>query len=159
MKTLVIYHSFEGSTKLIAETIAKVKSADIFELKTKEELVKTHGFMKYFWGGRSVIYKEKPELLPFEKNPADYDLIFIGTPVWAFTFTPLLRSLFAKKIFQNKKIAVFCTHEGGQINTLRNMKNELVGNEIISEMDFRNVKKNLEDNTKKAIEWANSVVA
>lgn len=158
MKTLVIYYSFEGCTKLIAETIAKAINADIFELKTKEELVKTHGFMKYLWGGRSVVYKEKPELLPLEKNPADYDLIFIGTPVWAFTFTPPLRSLFAKKILKNKKIAVFCTHEGGPINTLKNMKNELAGNEIVSEMDFKNVKKTPDENTKKATEWAKQMI-
>jgi flavodoxin len=154
MKILVIYHSFEGSTKLIAETIAKVTNADILELKTKEELVKTHGFMKYFWGGRSVVFKDKPELLALEKNPTDYDLIFIGTPVWAFTFTPPLRSLLAQEILNNKKIAIFCTHEGGPGKTLENMKNEFVGNEIVSEMDFKNVKKNPDENIEKATEWA-----
>ena len=154
MRILVIYYSFEGSTKLIAEKIAQNLNADILLLQTKAEMIKTHGFMKYLWGGRSVIYKETPELLPFEKNPADYDLIFIGSPVWAYTFTPPVRSFFKQKLLQNKKVALFCTHEGGRKNTLENMKKELSGNEIIGEMDFANVKKNPIENVKKAEEWA-----
>lgn len=157
MKTFVVYYSFEGNTKLIAETIAKTLGADVLGLETRSELVKTHGFMKYFWGGKSVVFKEKPELKTLEVNLDDFDLIFIGTPVWALTFAPPIRSLFEKKIIKNKKVALFCTHEGSFKNVLKNMENALIGNEIISEIDFMNVKKNPEENTKKAIEWANHI--
>lgn len=61
MITLVVYFSFDGNTKFIAENIAKTISADIIELKTSKKYP-TEGFRKYFWGGQSVIFGEKPKL-------------------------------------------------------------------------------------------------
>ena len=94
MKSLVIFYSFEGNTKLMAENIAQTAEADVLELKPKKE-IQSKGFMKYFWGGKAAMMKEKPELLPFDKNIQDYDLIFIGTPVWAWTYSPPLNSFFS----------------------------------------------------------------
>ena len=68
MKTLVIFYSFEGSTKFIAQTIANEIGAELLEIKPEKEIV-SHGFMKYVWGGKQAVMKEKPALLPFDKNP------------------------------------------------------------------------------------------
>jgi len=40
--------------------------------------------------------KEKPELKAFDKDLDKYDLIFIGTPVWAFNYTPAIYTFFEK---------------------------------------------------------------
>jgi len=61
MKKLVIFYSFEGNTKYIAENIAEAVGADILELKPKKD-VSSGGFMKYLWGGRQVVLGKKPEL-------------------------------------------------------------------------------------------------
>ena len=57
MEKIVIFYSFEGNTKLIAENIAKTIGADLLELKLKKEM-KSKGFMKYFWGGKAAIMKK-----------------------------------------------------------------------------------------------------
>ena len=80
MKKLVVFYSFESNTKFIAENIAGEINADILELKPKKD-IRSRGFMKYFWGGRAMTMKTRPELMPLDKNPQDYDLLFIGTPV------------------------------------------------------------------------------
>ena len=46
MKKLVIFYSFEGNTKYIAENIAEAVDADILELKPVKD-IKSNGFMKY----------------------------------------------------------------------------------------------------------------
>ncbi len=74
---------------MIAETIG----AEILELKVDRE-PPSKGFMKFFWGGRQVMTKEVPSLLPFSEHPEDYDILFIGTPVWAFSYTPALAAFF-----------------------------------------------------------------
>jgi flavodoxin len=154
MKKLVVYYSFEGNTELLAKNIADEIGADLSKLEVKEE-VKTHGFMKFFWGGKQVLMKEKPELLPLTKNPEDYDLIFIGTPVWSYTFAPALRAFFSTKKITGKKVAVFCSHEGGPGNTLEKMKEQLAGNEFVGELDFiAPLKRDKEETVKKAREWA-----
>lgn len=158
MKTLVIYYSFEGNTRFIAETIANSINADILELKLKEE-IKSKGFMKYIWGGRQVVRQKVPELILFDKKPEDYDLIFIGTPVWAWTFAPALRTFFTTVILQNKKISLFCCH-GGQVGkTFDKMKVLLSGNTILGNTDFEEPLKNdKEFNSNRAREWAKVIL-
>jgi len=157
MKSLIIYYSFEGGTRLIAETMVKKLEADLLELKPEKE-IKTRGFLKYFWGGRQVMMKIAPKLLPLGKNPDDYELIIIGTPVWAFNYAPPLRTFFSQIKLANKRLALFCVHEGNFGKTLENMKQELKGNDILSETDFIDVAKNPEANIKKAGEWLEKIL-
>lgn len=154
LKKLVVYYSFEGNTRFIAESIAQETGADILELKPKKDL-ESKGFMKYVWGGRQVVLKEKPELIEFDKNPEDYDMIFIGTPVWAFTYTPALNTFFDMVKLNCKKIALFCCNAGGKGKTFTNMRLALKNNDIIGEIEFLEpLKKSKEESKKKAIEWA-----
>lgn len=87
MSTLIVYFSLDGNTKFIAEKIAETINADIIELKTNKKYP-TEGFGKYFWGGKSVIFGEKPKLTNNNIDLNLYDAIIIGTPVWAGSFTP-----------------------------------------------------------------------
>ena len=158
MKILVIYYSFEGNTKLIAENIAREIDADILEIKPIDE-IKTKGFMKFFWGGKQAVMNEKPELQPFDKNPNDYELIFIGTPVWAWGPAPPMKTFFDKYKFENKKIALFCCHGGGKAKTLDKMKDALgKNNEFIGQIDFvEPLKKNTQKNVDIAVNWAKKI--
>jgi len=161
MRTLVIYYSLEGNTKFIAQTITGIIDADILELKPKIDIQK-YGFMKYFWGGKQVVMKEKPELWPFDKRPQEYDLLFIGTPVWNGSHAPALNTFFTQANLKNKKIALFCCHSGdsrGERNTLIKMKESLLGNEIVGEIGFTEpLKKDKDDNANKARTWANNII-
>ena len=132
MKKLVIYYSLDGNTAFVARTMAGAVGADILELKIKNEQ-KHSGFLKYFWGGRQVMMKTKPELLPFDKRPEDYDVLFIGTPVWAFTYAPALATFFSSVHLKAKKIALFCCSGGTKGKALKKMAEQLPGNEIIGE--------------------------
>lgn len=155
-KTLVVYYSYEGSTRIIAQTIASTLQADILECKPLQD-ISSKGFMKYVWGGRQVVIKKRPKLEAFEKNPVEYDTIILGTPVWTYTYTPAIRSFLSQVILQKKNIGVFCCHEGGKGNTLEHLKEALVGNTIIGEHDFLNVMKNKEENIEKAKKWATTL--
>lgn len=155
-KVLIIHHSLDGNTDCLAKVLAKELKADILRLKPIKEISKKI-LPKYFWGGRQVLMKTKPKLKEYNNNFEKYDLILIGAPVWAFTFTPPIRTFLSKKELKNKKIALFCTHEGNVSKTLENMEKELVGNTITSKEDFRSVLRNKRENTKKARDWALSL--
>lgn len=159
MKSLVIYFSLTGNTKFIAEKIAQAIDADILQLEVKEEL-KSKGFMKFLWGGKQVFMKNQPKLLPFSKNPEDYDIIFLGTPVWAWSFAPALRSFLANFKLKNKKIALFCCHGGGKGQVFQKLQERLPDNEIIGNVDFYEpLKKGTEDKGKLAFEWAKKLLS
>ena len=142
MKILVIHYSLEGNTKFIAQKIAEATGADFLELKPKKETVKPHSLSKYLWGGKQVMMKEKPEILPFSYNPEEYDLLFIGTPVWAWSFTPPITTFLSNAKLADKKIALFCSHGGAMGKTFENMEKELAGNKIVGKIDFKEPLKN-----------------
>lgn len=135
MKTLVVYYSFDGNTRFISQKIAQEWEADILELELKREPPRGN-FMKFFWAGRQVIMKDKPSLKPLYKKPEEYDLLFIGTPVWAWSYAPALETFFSENSLKGKKVAVFCCHAGSKGTTLEKMKMRLKDNQILGQVDF-----------------------
>ena len=157
MRVLVVYYSLEGNTRFIAESIAEAVGADLLELKPKKEL-SSKGFMKYMWGGRQVVMGEKPELMPFDKNPQDYDLIFIGSPVWAFSFAPPLNTFLSNHGLKGRKVALFSSCGGTKGGTFDRMRKLLSGNTIAGEMEFIEPAKNRPGKqAETARDWAKSM--
>lgn len=91
MKSLVVYFSLEGNTELIADKISERKGADLLRLVPKKAY-KSKGVAKFLWGGKSAIMAEKPELEEYSINLSAYACIIFGSPIWASTFTPPLRT-------------------------------------------------------------------
>ena len=154
MKSLVIYYSLEGNTKLIADTIKNELNSDVLELRTKKQYP-NKGFKKYLCGGKSVILKEKPKLLNKYIDISIYDKIFIGTPIWAGTYEVPFNTFFNEYKIKNKEIGLFVYHEGGRSNKCyNNLKKQLKGNKIIGEIEYiEPLKNNKEENINKTINW------
>ncbi|MDA3838873.1 MAG: flavodoxin [Candidatus Delongbacteria bacterium] len=158
MKKLVIFYSLDGNTKFISENIAQEIGADILELKPLKEITRNN-FMKMFSGGKQAILKSEPEIQPFDIDPLSYDLIFIGTPVWAWTFAPALRTFFKYNKIENKNIGLFCCHGGGPGKIFEKMEEELEGNRILGKLDFKDpLRQEKEKDAVDAKKWASDIV-
>lgn len=112
MKTAVVFYSMHGNVRYVSEKVAKELGADLIEL-IPVKAYPDKGAMQFIWGGSAVTFKKKPELEPYSFNASDYDLVIIGTPVWASNFTPPLRTFFENNDLTGKKIAVIATSAGG----------------------------------------------
>ncbi len=116
-----------GNTKYVADKIADgIKAAgeaDIIRIEPKKAYP-DKGAGKFFWGGKSAVMGEKPALQPYEFNIDKYDRIIFGTPVWASTFVPPLRTFINENPdVKDKKIAVFtCFSGGGADKAIEKMK-------------------------------------
>jgi flavodoxin len=137
MKTAVIYYSLDGNCALVANAIKDALNADIFEIKTVDKK-KRKGLAKLAWGGFQVIMKKKPELEPLSLDINAYDLIILGTPVWAASPTPAMFSFLCGTRITGKKVALFCCHGGGKGKTFDKFKALLPGNTFAAEIDFCN---------------------
>lgn len=158
MKTLVLFYSFEGNTRLMAEAIASETDADLQELRPSKNIA-PRSFMKYFWGGKAVMMGQTPEIKPIEKHLEEYDLIFLGTPVWAFSYAPPLKTFFTNFELKDKKIALFCCHGGGKGRVFKKMRDELTGNSILGEIDFvEPLKKGVDSSTSRIRNWARDII-
>ncbi|MCR4937887.1 MAG: NAD(P)H-dependent oxidoreductase [Lachnospiraceae bacterium] len=113
MKSLVVFYSLEGNTEYVAGVIKEKTGADLLKLVPKKAY-HDKGFAKFFWGGKSALMAEKPELEGYDVNPADYDLIIFGFPVWASNYTPPLRTFIEdnKAQLQGKRFAAFACQSG-----------------------------------------------
>ncbi|MFH1084150.1 MAG: flavodoxin [Chloroflexota bacterium] len=158
LRALVVYYSFEGNTRHIAQAIAAELGADLLELRPVRD-VPTRGFIKYAWGGSLVVMGRKPPLEPFAVDTDDYDLLFIGTPVWAFTYAPALRSFFAQVALRGREFALYCCHEGGPGKTLAHMARALPDNDILDATDFRLPLAAPAESAARARAWARQVLA
>jgi len=155
-RILVIYYSHEGNTRFVAQTIAEAVGADLLELKPRKEL-RPQGLMKYAWGGGQVMMKTRPELQPLDRDPAAYDLLFIGTPVWAWNYAPPLRSFIHSARLSGKQVALFCCHGGDPSKTLPNMIKALEGNEVLGALDLRSPLDHREETARRAADWARGI--
>ena len=157
MKALVVYYSYSGNTKLVADAVAKALGADLEELKPAKPL-NASGAGYVMWGLRQLVSQNKPPLLPLKHTPDEFDLIVIGTPVWSYTVTPPIRTFLEEHHFTSKKVALFCCHGGNYGKTLDDMKSALTGNEIIGAADFYDpLKHDTAGNRQKAAAWANTL--
>ena len=112
MKTVVVYFSLENNTKYLADYIAKELNAKVIRLFPVKEYP-TGKVSKYFWGGKSVTFGERPKLETYQFNANDYDLVILGTPIWEGTFTPPLRTFLKQVSMTGKKVAFFASCSGG----------------------------------------------
>jgi flavodoxin len=159
LKKLVIFYSLEGNTRFIAEGIKEITGADLLELKPIKN-IDSGKFMKYIWGGRQVITGKKPALKSIDKNPDDYDLIFLGSPIWAGKYAPALGSFLDKTKISGKKVAFFFCHAGGGGNkAFKMLREELKDNEILSVMEFKDPLKNGKEEAKSQLKkWIEEII-
>ncbi|MFX1437083.1 MAG: flavodoxin family protein [Promethearchaeota archaeon] len=157
-KVLVVFYSLTGNTKMIAEAIAESINSDILELKPVKELKADSG-MKYFWGGYQATMKLKPKLEHFNKNPLDYDIIFLGTPVWAWTYSPPIRSFLGKFDLKGKNVALWTSSDGDGVKAMNRFKEALKNSNILGQISFQSPLKNKPESAKEqAIGWAKELV-
>jgi flavodoxin len=88
MKSLVAYYSRTNITKKLAEDIAGKINADIEEINPK---VNYQGKIGYARGGKDAISEKIIDIDSLNCDPSEYDVVYLGTPVWAGkSSTPIL---------------------------------------------------------------------
>lgn len=88
MKSLIAYYSRTDITRKLAEDIAETLGADIEEITTTEKYT---GKIGYARAGKHAISEKIVETGKQKHDPANYDVVYLGTPVWAGkSSTPLI---------------------------------------------------------------------
>ena len=115
-KVLVLYYSETGTTKTVAQEIQKQLGADIEGI---EAVVPYSGnFQETIQRGqREMQTGEMPALKPLKSKVADYDVIFLGYPIWFGTYANPIITLVKQQDFAGKTVVPFCTFGSGGLNT------------------------------------------
>lgn len=123
-KILVVYFSYSGNTKQVAENIQKKLNADIFEIKT----------VKQYSSDYDTVVDEaqneqndnaRPELSTTLDHIEQYDTVIIGYPIWWGDMPMAVYTFLDNYDLSGKTIAPFCTNGGsGLSGTDKNIQNE-----------------------------------
>ena len=123
-KTLILYFSVYDSTRHLAEEIARQTGGDLLEI---EPVIPYDKNRDHYDALAAYAKKEHDEdLRPAIKNAIDlsgYDTVFIGYPMWWYTFPMIIYTLFDTVNFSGKTVVPFNTHmgsrDGGTYKTVR----------------------------------------
>ncbi len=128
MKISIIYHSYSGITRMIAERIKKACGGDLIEVKLKQDY---SSLTAYTLGCYRAMKEECDPIEPAVIDVSGSDLVVIGTPVWAFKATPAVNAAVAAlKGGAGKKAVIFATCGSSAKDTLPILKKSLESKEI-----------------------------
>jgi flavodoxin len=151
MKAIIYFYSLTGKTKFVAEELSKQLNCLIEEIIDNK---KRKGFFGFIKAGRDALFKKTTSISEIKHNPADFDLVIIGQPIWAGKSVPAISTLLeTHKI--NAKTVLFFTSDGSNISDklIDNVKSALQG-DIISVKGFLKVLKNKEKVLNEIKSWA-----
>jgi len=155
LKSLVVYYTRTGNARFVAETIAAEIGSDVEEVI---DMKKRSGVLGYLSGGKDARQGKETQIAPSKKSPADYDLIIVGTPIWAARPTPAVTTYLKKNNLSGKKVAVFFTQGGKKPQGIEQIKALMSNSEYIAELTLVSPLKSKEESEKQIIEWCKTLI-
>jgi flavodoxin len=157
MKSLVVFYSRTGNARFVAQTVAAQIGADTEEVVDLKKRAGATGFLS---GGSDARRGKETEIAPTQKSPADYDLIIVGTPIWAGRPTPAITTYLKKNSLAGKKVAVFFVQSGKNKSQGIEQTKALVPNSnYLGELSLVNALKDKEAAEKQIVEWCKTLAS
>jgi flavodoxin len=119
MNALVVYYSRTGTTRKVAE-----KLASLLECVTEEihDTTNRKGMLGWLSAGKDATSKKLTKLEKVNNDPASYDIVIIGTPIWNGTLSTPIRTYLTQYKDRFKKVAFFCTYQYTDDNPFEEME-------------------------------------
>ncbi len=123
MKTIIVYHSFSGVTRAIAEQVRSACGGDLVEVRPRQPYTRVTAYTLGCFRARGG----KPDAVdPAPIDVSGYDRIVIGSPVWAWRPTPVTLGAVEALVGANGKGAVlFATCGSAPGDTLQQLRGAL----------------------------------
>jgi flavodoxin len=119
MKSLVVYYSMTGKTRLTAQAIAEALNATLVEIEERRPVPIP---FVYLSGGFAAITNRGSKINPVDIDLRQYERVFIGSPIWASRPTPAVNSFVYQTNFEGRSVIPFFTMGGDtSANALANI--------------------------------------
>lgn len=136
-KKLVAYFSASGTTKRVAGDLARVAKADLYEIEP--EVPYTNADLN--WNdknARSTVemndHNSRPDIKDTDANAGDYDVIYVGFPVWWYIAPTIINTFLEKYDLSGKIIVLFATSgSSGFGKAVDNLRPSVAADTIILE--------------------------
>ena len=131
-KTLVVYYSASGNTKDVAEKIAKITEADLFEIEpvepyTDDDLDWTDDDSRVSREHDDESLRDVELVSTTVDNWDSYDTVYIGYPIWWGIAAWPVDNFVKENDFTGKTVIPFCTAATSEIGDSGNLLEEMTG--------------------------------
>ena len=157
-KKIIVYFSYTGNTRKIAEKIKESLKCDMLEIQTVKPYSKDY---------QTVVDEEQnnesskkaPEIKDINIDLNIYNEIIIGTPVWWYTIAPAIRTFLKQNELAGKTIIPFATNAGWLGRTFEEIKNLCPNSEVQKGMNivFKSYSSKLVTPEAEINKWINSI--
>lgn len=156
LKVLVAYFSATGTTEGVAKHIANGLNAELYEIVPEQP----YSSADLDWNdnnSRSTIEMNDPNARPdisgSVENMEQYDVVFIGYPIWWYDAPRIVSTFMESYDFSGKTIVPFCTSGGSGIGSSASNLEKLTSN--AEWLDGQRL--NGSDSQDTVMEWVNSL--
>lgn len=136
MKTLIVYYSYTGNTKKIAEMIQNNIGGDIIRIEPVNPYNGDYNTVAE-QGHNEVKQGYMPEIKSLNININNYDTIILGTPVWWYTFAPAVKTFLKNTEFSGKTVYPFATNGGWIGHTFEDIEKVCKNGKVKSGINIR----------------------
>ena len=127
----------KGNTAMMAAVIAELTGGDLFELQTVTPYPEDYASMLRV-AQEEIDNDARPALAANVENMADYDVVFIGYPIWHGRMPQAIYTFIEAHDLAGKTVIPFNTHEGsGQSGTQRVIEAALTGSNVLQGLAIR----------------------
>ena len=117
-KVLIAYFSASGTTKGVAQQLAEVAGADLHEIKPEKPYTDADLDWRDKQSRSSVEMQDKhsrPAITAKLQNMKDYDVVYVGFPIWWYTCPTIINTFMEAYDFKGKAVIPFATSGGSSI--------------------------------------------
>ena len=136
-KKLVAYFSASGVTANVAKMLAEAAGADLYEIRPETPYTKADLNWMDENARSTVEMRDKasrPALAEGDAKVADYDVVFVGFPIWWYVAPTIINTFLEKYDFSGKTIILFATSgSSGFGKTVENLKGSVSDQATIKE--------------------------
>lgn len=136
MKSIVVYYSYGGNTRHVAEKVASAIGADLAEIETVKPYTGSYNHV-VDQGQKEVNSGFQPKIKQLKADLSMYDTVILGTPVWWYTFAPAMNSFLHREDLSKKSVYPFATNGGWIGHTFKDFENACKGAKVHAGLNVR----------------------
>jgi len=130
-KTVILYYSLTGYTKVSCEALQEALGADIIEIK---DLKKRSGKWGFFKTAFASLFGKNTKIDPKNPDLSSYTNVILGSPIWTGKLSMAIRTLIDKNSFDGKKVIIFTSTNAYEKEKYKEKSRNLVrksGGEVV----------------------------
>lgn len=142
----------KGNTHIVADMIVEQTDGDTFEISTVTPYPDNYDECTEV-AKQEQDENARPELVDSVENIENYDIIFLGYPIWWNDMPMAVYTFLENYDFSGKTIVPFCTHEGsGLASTENNIAKTCLDAEVLTGLSIRgSVAQNSQNEAQEAV--------